>query len=134
MNHSVLMGRLTRDPEIRYTQTNIPVAAYTLAVDRGYKDQQGNPITDFLPCVAWDKRATFAQDHLHKGMKIVVEGRMESRKWTDKEGHNRTTVELNVMAHHFCERKQTEYAPHPADASMPDPDGFTEIDDGKVPF
>lgn len=84
INHVTLMGRLTRNPEIRYTQNNKPVASYTLAVDRGFKDQNGNSITDFIPCVAWGKIAGFAQDYLYKGTLIAVEGRLEQRNWTDK--------------------------------------------------
>ena len=68
LNTISLQGRLVRDPEIRYTKTDIPVATYTLAVDRGYKDRQGNSPTDFIPCVAWDKRANWASTYLRKGM------------------------------------------------------------------
>lgn len=136
LNSICLQGRLTRDPEIRYTQSSIPVATYTLAVDRGYKDQRGNSQTDFIPCVAWGKRADWAAKYLQKGMLIVVQGQIQSRKWQDDEGHNRTAYEVIVNAHHFCESKRAERPPHPADTAMPEADdGFTEVsDDGELPF
>lgn len=140
INHVTLMGRLTRNPEIRYTQNNKPVASYTLAVDRGFKDQNGNSITDFIPCVAWGKIAGFAQDYLYKGTLIAVEGRLEQRNWTDKNGNKRTTYEVIVSQHHFCESKAAaaahERPPHPADCTPPpESDDFTEMpDDGEVPF
>lgn len=141
LNHVVLMGRLTRDPEIRYTQTNIPVASYSLAVDRGYKDQSGKSLTDFIPCVAWDKRATWAEQYLYKGMLIAVDGQLQQRTWADREGRNRTTYEVNVSSHHFCESKAAfasrERPPHPAESVPPDADdeySETTDDDGEVPF
>ena len=136
INSIILMGRLTRDPDIRYTQSQMPVAQYTLAVDRGYKNQDGKSTADFIPCVAWDKRADFARDYLHKGQLIAVEGRLQTRSWEDKQGNKRTAYEVIVNSHHFCESKRAERPPHPADcAPPPESDDFTEMpDDGEVPF
>lgn len=134
VNNIVLQGRLTRDPEIRYTQNDVPVASYTLAVERSYKPQDGTRVADFIPCAAWNKCATFARDYLHKGMMIIVEGTLQMRRWQDKDGNNRTTYEVIVSTHNFCESKR-DRTPHPADAVPPEGD-FTEIsdDDGDVPF
>lgn len=136
INMIILQGRLTRNPEIRYTnETKIPVASYTLAVDRGYKNN-GKSVADFIPCIAWDKRAEFARDYLHKGMMIAVEGTLQSRRWQDNQGNNRIAFEVIVSSHHFCESKRTERPPHPADCiASSNSDDFTEIpDDGEVPF
>lgn len=137
LNTISLQGRLVRDPEIRYTKTDIPVATYTLAVDRGYKDRQGNSPTDFIPCVAWDKRANWASTYLRKGMQIIVQGQLQTRKWQDNEGHNRTAYEVIVDTHHFCESRREERPPHPGDVESQAPEcgDFTEVpDDGEVPF
>lgn len=103
MNHVALIGRLTADPEIRTTQNNVTVAHYTLAVDRWGKDE-----ADFIPCVAFSKPAEFAEKHLQKGMKVAVEGRLQSDRYTDKNGNARTSYTVVVASHYFCESKKAE--------------------------
>lgn len=100
MNKVILMGRLTKDPEIRQAQTGTLVANYSLAVDRGDKD--GN--TDFINCKAFSKSAEFAQGYLHKGMKIVVEGRWQTGSFEGKNGKVYTN-DCIVDRHYFCESK-----------------------------
>ena len=102
MNKVILMGRLTRDPEIRQAQTGTTIASYSLAVDRGDKD--GN--TDFINCKAFGKPAEFAQKYLHKGMKILVEGRWQTGSFDGKNGKVYTN-DCIVNLHYFCEGKSS---------------------------
>ena len=95
LNHIVIMGRLARDPELRHTQSGTPVATFRLAVDRDYKDKNtGERATDWIDCVAWKSTGEFASRYLAKGRLTVVEGRLQMREWTDKEGNRRTTAEV----------------------------------------
>jgi single-strand DNA-binding protein len=100
MNKVILMGRLTKDPEIRQAQTGTTIASYSLAVDRGDKD--GN--TDFINCKAFGKPAEFVQKYLHKGMKILVEGRWQTGSFDGKNGKVYTN-DCVVNLHYFCESK-----------------------------
>ena len=104
MNKVILIGRLCADPEIRYTQNNKPVATYRLAVDRQYK-QDGQPATDFLTCVAWNRSAEFVAKNLVKGTKIAIEGRIQTRNYEDKDGKTAYVTEIVVDHHEFCERR-----------------------------
>ena len=93
LNHIVIMGRLTRDPELRHTQTGTAVASFTLAVDRDFKDKQtGERATDFIDVVAWRQTAELVSRYFSKGRMAVVEGRLQIRDWTDKEGNKRRSV------------------------------------------
>ena len=95
LNQVVLMGRLTRDVELRTTQSGFSVCSFTLAVDRDRK--QGNEtVADFIPCTAWRGAAEFISKYFHKGSLILITGRIESRNYTDKEGNNRTGYEVSV--------------------------------------
>lgn len=88
LNHIIIMGRLTRDPEIRHTQTGTAVASFSLAVDRDFKDKAtGEKATDFIDVVAWRNTAEFVSHYFSKGRMAVVEGRLQIREWTDKEGN-----------------------------------------------
>lgn len=107
LNHVTIHGRFARDPELRRTQTGKAVVSFTLAVDNQGKDNGAS----FIPCVAWDKTGEFVNNFFQKGNAIIVEGRVESREWTDKEGHKRTTLEVIVNQAHFCEKKETNTAP-----------------------
>lgn len=102
LNYDVKTGRLTADPELRTTQNGIPVVGFTLAVQRNYKIDDEYP-TDFLNFVAWSGTAEFICKHLRKGNLITVEGALETRKYTDKEGNPRTAYEIKVDRAHFCE-------------------------------
>ena len=95
LNHIVIMGRLARDPELRHTQSGTPVATFRLAVDRDYKDKTtGERGTDWIDVVAWRSTGEFVSRYLSKGRLTVVEGRLQMREWTDKEGNRRTTAEV----------------------------------------
>lgn len=100
LNAITLMGRLTADPELRHTGSNIPVVSFTLAVDRDFKDKAtGERQTDFIPVVAWRNTAEFAAKYFAKGRMAVVAGSLQMRKWTDKDGNKRTSAE--VLAEHI---------------------------------
>lgn len=136
MNKIILLGRLTKDPEIRYTQSNEPmaIARYTLAVNRRFsKDKEA----DFIPCVAFGKNGEFAEKYLKKGQQIAVVGRLQVRNWEDNEGHKRTTTEVVVEEQYFAESKQKTLNEAMRPAQTDSPDGFylvDEIDDEDLPF
>ena len=94
LNHIVIMGRLTRDPELRRTASGIAVASFSLAVDRDYKPENGERETDFIDIVAWRSTAEFVQKYFAKGRMAVVSGRLQIRPWTDKDGNKRRSAEV----------------------------------------
>ena len=95
LNHIVLMGRLTRDPELRRTGSGIAVASFSVAVDRDFgKNENGEKETDFIDCVAWRQTGEFVSKYFTKGRMIVVSGRLQVRSWTDKDGNKRRTAEV----------------------------------------
>lgn len=102
MNKAILMGRLTRDPEIRYSngETPLAIARYSLAVSRKYKSK-GQPDVDFINCTAFGKSADFAEQWLKEGLMIAVDGRIQVSNYTDKKGHKRTFTEIVVESHYF---------------------------------
>lgn len=106
MNHVVLLGRLTRDPEIRYTgqDNNMAVASYTLAVDRRIK-RDGEQSADFIRCVTFGKSAEFAEKYLHKGTKIAISGRIQTGSYKDQEGRTIYTTDVVVEEHDFAGAK-----------------------------
>ena len=107
LNKAILMGRLTRDPELRHTQSNMPVASFTLAIDRGgRKDASGAKQTDFIDCVAWNRQAEFVTQWFTKGMLAIVVGRIQSRNWDDKNGNKRVSVEVICDEVSFGETKK----------------------------
>lgn len=107
LNKIMLMGRLTRDPELRYTQTGKPVASFTLAVDRDFKDKQsGERTCDFINIVAWNHSAEFVSKYFTKGRMAVVEGRLQIRGWTDKDGNKRTIAEVVAENIYFGDSKR----------------------------
>lgn len=126
MNKAVLIGRLVRDPDVKYTQGAQPmaVARYTLAVDRAYaRDREQT--ADFINCVAFGKNGEFAQKYLHKGTKIAIEGRIQTGSYTDKEGRKVYTTDIVVEHHEFVESKSNSGNNQPS----PDADGFVSIPD-----
>ena len=138
MNKVILMGRLTKDPEIRYTQAETPVAIakYTLAVDRRYK-RDGDQDADFIPCSAFGRNGEFADKYLRKGTKITVVGRIQTGSYTNKEGQRIYTTDVVVEEQEFAESKRASDGAQPAaggtPASKPNPtgaDGFLNIPDG----
>lgn len=148
MNKVILMGRLTRDPDIRYTQGAEPmaIARYTLAVDRRFK-RDGEQSADFINCVAFARQAEFVEKYLHQGMKIAVTGRIQTGSYTNKDGQKVYTTDVVVEEHEFAESKvasenagyqpaqQSQQEPQPQ--NNPAPDGFLNIPDGideELPF
>ena len=107
LNHIVIMGRLARDPELRHTQNNIPVASFTLAVDRDFKDKTtGERATDWIDVVAWRGTGEFVSRYFSKGRMAVVEGRLQIREWTDKEGNKRRSAEVVADNVYFGDSKR----------------------------
>ncbi|MBQ4382117.1 MAG: single-stranded DNA-binding protein [Oscillospiraceae bacterium] len=106
LNHIIIMGRLTRDPELRRTQSGTAVARFTVAVDRDVKGQNGERETDFIDCVAWSQRGEFVSKYFQKGSMIIVAGRLQVRDWTDKEGGKRRSAEINVDNTWFGESRR----------------------------
>ena len=106
LNHITIMGRLTRDPEIRYTQSQTPVTSFTLAVDRDFGGRDGGEKqTDFIDCVAWRQTAEFVSKYFTKGSMAVVSGRLQIRDWTDRDGGKRRNAEVVVDNIYFGESK-----------------------------
>ena len=107
LNHITVMGRLTRDPELRRTGSGIAVANFTLAVERDFASKEGGEKeTDFIDCVAWKSTGEFVARYFQKGSMAAVAGRLQSRKWKDKDGSNRTSWEIVAENVYFAERKQ----------------------------
>ena len=108
LNHITIMGRLTRDPELRRTGTGIAVASFTVAVDRDFSGRDGGEReTDFIDCVAWRQTGEFVSKYFTKGSMAVVSGRLQIRNWTDKEGNKRRTAEVVADNVYFGESKRT---------------------------
>ena len=107
LNRIILMGRLTRDPELRHTQTGTPVASFSLAVDRDFKDKStGEKATDFIDIVAWRSTAEFVSRFFTKGRLAVVEGRLQLRDWTDRDGNKRRSAEVVADNVYFGDSKR----------------------------
>ena len=159
LNHIVVMGRLTRDPELRYTQSQTPVASFTVAVDRDFSNRDsGERQTDFIDCVAWRQTAEFVSKYFQKGSMAVVSGRLQIRDWTDREGGKRRSAEIVVDNMYFGESKRRDgdsprgesqgsysgnsygggsYGGYDSPRSAaPAPSAFAELDDGdgELPF
>ena len=137
MNKVIEIGRLTKDPEIRYSQgaNTTCVARYTLAVDRKFK-QEGQPTADFINCIAFGKLGEFAEKYLHKGVKIAVTGRIQTGSYKNKDGNTVYTTDVVVEEQEFCESKsQSNSQPQPAPSndnswmSIPD-----NLEDEGLPF
>ena len=96
MNKVVLIGRITRDPEVRYTQNGIPSVSFTIAVDRGLRDVQGNRQADFISCIAWRNQADFISRYIKKGYMIAVDGRIQTGQYTTQDGQTRYTTDVVV--------------------------------------
>lgn len=136
LNTVIEQGRICTDITVRYTQSQKPVTSFRIAVDDGYGE---NKKSYFLSCVAWGKVCDFISNHFNKGDPIIVEGKLQTREWTDKQGQKRTETEINVSTTHFCgskqsgeNRPQTQYnaASRPVNVSA---DDFAELDDDELP-
>ena len=141
MNKVILIGRLTRDAEIRYTQTNRAVAQFSLAVSRPYTNQDGNKETDFINIVAWDKLGEIVGKYTHKGSLIAVEGRLQVRTYENNDGNKRYITEVIASNIQFLESKKSEEKSNNQEEKQ-DNDPFeemgkqveAEIDDNDLPF
>ena len=146
MNKVILMGRLTRDPEVRYSQgeRQMAIARYTLAVDRRGRanTSNGEQTADFIQCVAFDRSAEFAEKYFHKGIKVLVTGRIQTGSYTNKDGQKVYTTDVIIEEQEFAESKSaSDNAGGFAPADRPSPssagDGFMNIPDGideELPF
>ena len=141
MNKVILMGRLTRDPDIRYTQPNSAqeqtcIARYSLAVNRRF-NRDGEQKADFISCVAFSRQAEFAEKYLHKGTKIVLAGRIQTGSYTNRDGQKVYTTDVVVEEQEFAESKTAGQIAQQNPAPMTREDGFMEIPDGleeELPF
>ena len=157
LNHITIMGRLTRDPELRRTGSGIAVASFTVAVDRDFGSRDGGEReTDFIDCVAWRQTGEFVSKYFTKGSMIVVSGRLQIRNWTDKEGNKRRSAEVVADNCYFGESKRSNeggayggntyggnaysapapsYGGYSAPAAAPASDfAMLEDDDAQLPF
>lgn len=127
MNKVILLGRLTRDPEIRQTQAGKSVASMTIAVDRprARNAQDGQQTADFIPLVAWERSADFCRTYLHKGSKIMVEGRMAVRNYEAQDGSKRYVTEVIVQNIEFAESKKADQGWSQNGGQAPAGGGFT---------
>ena len=154
LNRIILMGRLTRDPELRRTGSGTAVTSFSLAVDRDFKSQSGEKETDFIDIVAWRSTAEFVSKYFTKGRMAVVEGRLQIRDWTDRDGGKRRSAEVVADNVYFADSRRdgeqsggyapassgyapapSSYAP-PANQSSAPVSDFAELsdDDGELPF
>lgn len=146
MNKVILMGRLTRDPEVRYSQGDnaMAIARYTLAVDRRFNRNNDDQTADFISCVAFGRSGEFAEKYLHKGTKIAITGRIQTGSYTNKDGVKVYTTDVVVEDQEFAESKNSSggdsgFVPagRPAPAPAAAGDGFMNIPDGideELPF
>ena len=139
LNTATLMGRITKDIELRYTQSSNPVASFSIACERDLKDSVGKRPTDFFSIVAWNSTAEFVERYFSKGDSIIVKGRLQNRDWTDRDGNRRTTTELIADAVYFGQSKKSDDA---APTRAPSRESFAAArqefvemdDDGGLPF
>ena len=148
LNHITLMGRLVNDPELRRTGTGIAVTTFRIAVDRDFAPKDGGERkADFITCVAWRQTGEFISKYFSKGRMIVVDGRLEMRDWTDKEGNKRTTAEVIVDNAYFGDSKRDgdnsgsyaasaapTYGGYSAPAAPASDFAMLEDDDAQLPF
>lgn len=139
LNKAILMGRLTRDPEKRYTRDNQSVANFTLAIDRGRPGPNGERQADFIDCTAWGHQADFVDQWFTKGMLAIVVGRIQSSSYEDRNGNKRTKITINCDEIQFGETKKArKQAGNPAAGAyppLPEPQDFQELpDNSDVPF
>lgn len=145
LNKVILIGRLTKDPEVRYTNANTPVASFTLAVNRNFKNKDGNYDADFINIVAWRKLAELCSNSLHKGSLIAVTGRIQTNSFDGKDGVRRYTTDVLADEIAFLEKKNARsfdkddnsnnalYEKQDNNYGIP-VDGFNPIDDDDLPF
>lgn len=131
LNNITIMGRMTREPEIRRTQSGTAVASFTIACERDFSNN-GEKETDFIDCVAWKNTADFIGKYFTKGNMIALNGRLTTRNWQDKDGRNRKSVEVLVNNAYFGESKSTQASP--SNPSKQNDFAILEEDDSQLPF
>ena len=124
LNHITIMGRLTRDPELRFTPNQVPVTPFTLAVDRDYRSGTENQ-ADFIDCVSWRSTAEFVSKHFSKGSMAIVEGRLQMRDYKDKNGNQRRAAEIMVESVYFGDSKKAQPATN---------EGYAEYNEDDLPY
>ena len=143
LNHITIMGRLTRDPELRRTASGVAVASFTVAVERDMKPKEGERETDFIDCVAWRQTGEFVSKYFTRGRMAVVSGRLQIRNWTDKDGNKRRSAEVLADSVYFGDSKKEDangcgYDSDYSDLQQsPTPDSDFAVmddDDAKLPF
>ena len=140
LNHITIMGRLTRDPEMRSTQSGVAVASFTLAVDRDFGGRDGGEKqTDFIDCTAWRHNAEFVSKYFSKGRMAVVSGRLQIDNYTDNDGNKRKSTKVIADNIYFGDSKKDGTTGGPSDEAAsctPAPSGFVQVDvdDGELPF
>ena len=135
INNVVLMGRLAADPELRTTPTGVSVTSFAIAVDRPFAKQGEEKTTDFIDIVAWRSSAEFISRYFRKGSMIAIEGSLQTRTYTDKDGNKRKAVEVLVNRASFCGSKaETEGSSSPATTHTSADDFETIVDDEDLPF
>ena len=140
LNNITIMGRLTRDPELRRTQSGTPVTSFTIACERDFGGE--DKVTDFIDCIAWRSTAEFVQRYFTKGRMAIVSGRLQMRDWTDKDGNKRRNAEVLAESVYFGDSKreqssQDNYTKYTGSYTAPvTPSDFVEMedDDGELPF
>lgn len=129
LNHIVIMGRMTRDPELRRTGSGIAVASFTIAVERDVNGQDGKRETDFFDCVAWRQTGEFVSQYFKKGQMAIVSGRLEIRSWTDKQGNKRKSAEIVAANIYFGDSKRDSEGAAPSTGyTAPAQSGFPETE------
>lgn len=131
LNKIILMGRLVRDPELRQTGNGASVASFTLAVDRDRKSENGEKKADFIECAAWRQTGEFVAKYFTKGRTAIVEGRLQIREWTDKEGNKRRNAEIQAENVYFGDSKREGGPSIPSDNFV---DITEELAEGELPF
>ena len=140
LNKIALIGRLTRDPELRYTQSGTPVCSFSIACQRDYKSADGEKATDFIDIVAWRNTADFVSRFLSKGRLCCVEGRLQIRDWTDRDGNRRRSAEIVADSVYFADsrpqprQEQPSYAPVAAGADCGGSGADSLAADDDLPF
>lgn len=133
LNHIVLMGRLTRDPELRRTPNGVPVASFAMAVDRDFSSGAEKK-TDFIDVIAWRGTAEFVSKYFLKGRMAVVSGRLQIREYTDKDGKSRTTAEVLAGSVYFADSKKSDTAEFNASNNAVEFEEVEEVDEDTLPF
>ena len=126
LNHITIMGRLTKDVELRRTGSGVAVASFTIAVDRDRKNEEGEKETDFIDCVAWRGTGEFVSKYFTKGSMAIVSGRLQIRTWTDKEGNKRRNAEVVADSVYFGDSKRSDSTYQTTNGIQDDAGGFPE--------